>query len=752
MVKVSSDKGIISRDDIKRTVVASLYADTREEVTANMTVIGMLVGYTLDTESFVMTAKGECATLKSDGTWEWMNDVDLSSMLPELVDKAVDDYCEEHFSEWEGGLDDTFTQPNMAAKSSAVGAALGQLNNALTSIADIIWSKNLVNPSDCVQGFILNNGNINATAPYDQYFTTPLIELDASSVYTISRWVNGALNKNRIAYLLYDSNGDPVSATYQNTDAINHLELNSSTYKYIRCSTNSLNGCIMQLEKGTDYTTFASYGYTTKIKCELGTVPALQVKSIADEAIEEYFTPSYKMSVTKNVGNISVESEMDGKTLVRNYYMSYGMNNLFNFKNTTFDGTLIKESYDDIAPIRIKYHNTDEDVDKQTTIGSNHGWAFALSCAKGSFDSNDVGSVWSDGVTDYTLVMIANNKAFFCPPITKTDGIIYAKSIDAVADLEHVSGATHTTTISMGSLSSDQIPVVNHHSLRLEIDGKTITENGTYGCDVVRFVEQYGIMDLYELYTYTRSHVGNVDYDNVGTVGIMNLVFEIKEQSEVVFTNFKATEYVNLKECGFTQAGALKEQAQGKIYRYVNNVASGVFASSALVDMSTYNSANNIYANNAISGFTPNHSADLYVYNDEIKYGFALGYIQDLGDATNDKRLAQNWLWEMARTKKNYPVCISDKELQNGEQINVVAYRVYFGTMGDLVDDYDVKIGNTVYKIIDAQSSVSGSVSVGELGEKVNMVDNNGFALSDFVNANGVDYYSSGYASCTIKI
>lgn len=66
----------------------------------------------------------------------------ISSTLSEGISEAVEeqlpgevgDYCEEHFSEWEGALDDTFTQSNMAAQAKATGDAITDLNSALTAL------------------------------------------------------------------------------------------------------------------------------------------------------------------------------------------------------------------------------------------------------------------------------------------------------------------------------------------------------------------------------------------------------------------------------------------------------------------------------------------------------------------------------------------------------------------------------------------------------------------------------------------
>lgn len=55
-----------------KTVRAQLFADTKEEVTAGMTVVGLKEGYTLDVASSVVTPSG-IGFLKSNGEWQFMS-------------------------------------------------------------------------------------------------------------------------------------------------------------------------------------------------------------------------------------------------------------------------------------------------------------------------------------------------------------------------------------------------------------------------------------------------------------------------------------------------------------------------------------------------------------------------------------------------------------------------------------------------------------------------------------------------------
>lgn len=71
-VRVSKDHGIISQDLVAKTVVARLFADAKEDVTDDMTIIDMPDGYTLDAESTIFSADGNYAVLNTNGTWNWI--------------------------------------------------------------------------------------------------------------------------------------------------------------------------------------------------------------------------------------------------------------------------------------------------------------------------------------------------------------------------------------------------------------------------------------------------------------------------------------------------------------------------------------------------------------------------------------------------------------------------------------------------------------------------------------------------------
>ncbi len=76
-VRVSKDHGIISQDFGEKTVVAKLFADSKEDVTTDIidgTLENKPEGYTLDAESYAITADGDIAMLDSTGEWHWVGE------------------------------------------------------------------------------------------------------------------------------------------------------------------------------------------------------------------------------------------------------------------------------------------------------------------------------------------------------------------------------------------------------------------------------------------------------------------------------------------------------------------------------------------------------------------------------------------------------------------------------------------------------------------------------------------------------
>ena len=68
MIKVTE----ISKTETSNTYKVSLFADTKDEVTSDADIVGLPENATIELGSSVMTASGELAFMKSDGSWSWV--------------------------------------------------------------------------------------------------------------------------------------------------------------------------------------------------------------------------------------------------------------------------------------------------------------------------------------------------------------------------------------------------------------------------------------------------------------------------------------------------------------------------------------------------------------------------------------------------------------------------------------------------------------------------------------------------------
>ena len=69
MIKVRS---LVNTDGDENTYFVAAFADTKAEVQAGDPFVGLPEGATIEMGSRVMTAAGEVAFMKSNGTWNWV--------------------------------------------------------------------------------------------------------------------------------------------------------------------------------------------------------------------------------------------------------------------------------------------------------------------------------------------------------------------------------------------------------------------------------------------------------------------------------------------------------------------------------------------------------------------------------------------------------------------------------------------------------------------------------------------------------
>lgn len=169
-------------------------------------------------------------------------------------------------------------------------------------------------------------------------------------------------------------------------------------------------------------------------------------------------------------------------------------------------GTLVANQTDDATP--LNYNNT--------YIGANHGAFVVHQIVKSSHGKTyaDVGSKWSDGTRNYTLVRIVDaNTLWLVSDNTGTSSawVFYTTALSAGSSLTHVSGATNTGAIS--SITSDTLTqltkALNNHTKKVIVNGyKELTTAGTYEVESLEITDAYDIMNVPAILTYLQGRVG----------------------------------------------------------------------------------------------------------------------------------------------------------------------------------------------------------------------------------------------------
>ena len=601
--------------------------------------------------------------------------------------------------------------------------------------------KNLIDPAKIAYGTFINSaGGLGNNENYD---TCDYIPIRAGQSITFSPRIRGGL--------LFNTKKIAIESSYVNTYQSTPYTFTATEDGYARASFFVTQEGQFQAEYGDHATGYLPYDDNDYFQNNIKLSESMKAE------IDSLITVNGS-SITVGVSGSTIvaTSEINGHSLSRTYYKQLSTaNKLFNFNQAKLDGVVIKESSDDITPQRLSVNGI-----SAWTVGANHGWA-SLQVNVGSLTVADVGSVWTDGTTEFTLALVDESHAAFIYPCTKNGSSFYFDQVAPTSDLIHVSGATHTSSIPISSYSLTQVfPGVNHHTVKIVIGDEEITENGTYTCNEFDVIEHYEIMDYAVMNTYLKNHIGVNLWDvrdEIDSVLAVDIVYHITPQDELVYTCVTAIESIKLANCGFMQAYVLSANNYD-VYRYVNGVKSGAFFdSSHLVPMNNYGTNHWIYKTDLIDVEKPsNRCVDVAKdSNGVIQYGFAIGFIPDIGYGSDAKRAEMDmaYVWDMRSTKKIYPSCIANKTLNVGESANVAGYRHYIVPDQDITNKSVVPVGDKKYVFLDAHEIISTSVELDKYGNDVIVLDSDSANVSDFVGAKGITFETTNdYGFAVLKI
>lgn len=625
------------------------------------------------------------------------------------------------------------TQWNNAGIYGSNGVLDGQISKEKTDF--IVEGKNKFNRDNIIKGKLISGAGLTDATNYG---TSDYIKVYQGQQVTIQKCRCWQLTDNDKQYLDYNNT--------QNNNATITLTPTVDGYLRISFALSSIDS--VQVEYGDTATTYEKY--KNFISC-------IELTDEQKKSIIPILNSNADIQVIKHGDIVDIKSELSElEEIVVSTSKVGSRNGSFNFINTKINGVQVHEPTDDIAPIRIF-----------CTVGANHGYTCVIDITQTGHDKTtvDLGSVWSDGVTEYVLLDINGNVLTLGCPYTLTDGITSSLRIAPIADLTHTSGATHTTTISKNTIasSSQLYPSINNKSIKYLIDGKEILEDGEYSGDKLQIIEVYNIMDYKDIIDYAKSHIG-VSFKNDDVKGVVRLSvsYEFTKGCKCLISHsIKALKKVELGACGFIQSAPTYKYPTFK--RYIPNLKPKYEVDfEHIVDMQNYNS--NIYYN-SINDFNdpvipPHRVVDLIYNNNELQYGFTLGYISDKTNSKNSDRLSNisedGYYLNIRNTKKTYPNAIGTKVLNIGEYKTFECYRNYLskylnGTNLTIVED-----SQNTYVFIDYHKVITGmNIELNNyIGKNVTILESKNFTLmNDIVDSEGVTFnITDTYGYAVLKI
>ena len=410
-------------------------------------------------------------------------------------------------------------------------------------------------------------------------------------------------------------------------------------------------------------------------------------------------------------------------------------------------GTEYKGAGDDICPIHYN----------GSYRGANHGFSptWQITANGHGKAEADIGSVWTDANNrQYVIYRIDNENKFSV--IGNTDTSRYGVNIFTPStSLTHVSGATHTGTVTITTASSVQmLPTFKNYSLSFtDENGKAITQDGAYfGYKHFQMDESYECLSVSDIVTTLKTNVGsntNSSYyaDTIDANLLIQNSFKVFPNGSIVVAcnavPLKTGVYIEY--WGGVQSGKIGDD----IYAPFTNYDSIQTQSSSSVNLTSSTWKDVDFPAYKMFQFSGNN-------------GFAVGYCIDYGQglpATRKDNLSGGngaGFW-YGSSHKMYPhfndVALADAV--DGQVLSFYAFRAPVLKSNSMAIVW-YEIDNDVYVEVEAFAQNSGIIELplNCSGRKISIVKKTE-SISipvDVVSASGIYFAASGAGSATLKI
>lgn len=366
---------------------------------------------------------------------------------------------------------------------------------------------------------------------------------------------------------------------------------------------------------------------------------------------------------------------------------------------------------DDTAPVNFN----------GSYIAGNHGATLAQEVVVSSHDKTeaDIGSIWTSNSHIFMLVKVASTtKLWFVQTdsakINEQNWI--AKDASPSGTLVHISGATHTSTVTISSVnSSTQLtPAINNRTVKIYVDDEEIdvTKGGVYVGKKIQTVNEYNTIYIPAMLEYLSENIGkNTNtsfYSDDITEGYcrLRLVQEIHSNASMtVYQTIRFDKQVSLSTNFIAQFGKFTESSDISLYipntTNLNTLTTFVSGSgSYYVDINDY----------AKEGIVPYR---YYAFANDLEQGSAIIFDKSFGIGADEKRIKYTTsAGGFASTGKLYPQFVSGQQFYEGTMYDGCAVRIPFKKRTDITSVVWYWRGKDIILCIDSHTLTNTKITL----------------------------------------
>ena len=461
---------------------------------------------------------------------------------------------------------------------------------------------------------------------------------------------------------------------------------------------------------------------------------------------------SVKVRLFKDGLNYYFRSDFGDKDIIIRVNLTASSNKSVNFESyqtvdkdtdyATISGTTFKGSSDDIAPVTVD----------GGYIGGNHGQDHAYKVVFASehgLDESNIGEVWEDGNgLDYLIVKIIDETAILVANYDSTN-----EAFTYTAPTSNLSKDGTILTIASTSQMSI-LPTINNVSSRvLDENFNEITEDGLYAGQRYYICEKYSVISPKGLYNYLTANVGNNTNDSCSSNAITGLYYEFS--CVYLFTEKGAVTLI--------QNYNMPNGNTGKTYMIIGAQSERIDEYYS-VPFSTYfekfqhtiGTSVSLEKSDTWTNFDYPPTC-LFNFSNDMKKGFACGYIPNLGDVKPEIRKSIYRAGYIYTSGKLYPYATINKSLSGGDCFSLVAYRLPFNNF-----DSNVPImswfyqGKDIYVSINCQEQKNTYIKMPDymIGKKITIIEKDGNITcdNDVVGLEGIKINCTNYGYVMLKV